>query len=63
MKMNTNETSIELLGHRLDLVRGILAKPDLSAWALQHWTTTEGSLQRQWNFLIAETFKLDYVSC
>jgi hypothetical protein len=55
MKMNTNETSIELLGHRLDLVRGILAKPDLSDWALQHWTAVEKSLQRRWNFLITVT--------
>ena len=57
MKMNTNETSIELLGHRLDLIRGILAKPDLSDWALQHWTTTERRLQRQWDCLITVTFK------
>jgi len=55
MKMNINEASIELLGHRLDLVRGVLAKPDLSDWALQHWTAVEKSLQRQWNFLISAT--------
>jgi hypothetical protein len=55
MKMNTNEASIELLGHRLDLVRGVLARPDLSDWALQHWTAVEKNLQRQWDFLISAT--------
>jgi hypothetical protein len=57
MKVNTNEASIELLGHRLDLVRKVLANPELSDWALQHWTLTERSLQRQWDFLITVTFK------
>lgn len=46
----------DLLGHRLDSVRKLLAG-DLSPWAKGYWTTVERALVRAWK---RQILTLDY---
>jgi hypothetical protein len=39
---------LEVLGSRLDNVRALLNRTDLSGWARTYWASVERSLQRKW---------------
>ena len=48
MNTYTNDDPMEVLGSRLDSVRALLTRTDLSAWAQTYWAGVERSLQRKW---------------
>jgi hypothetical protein len=53
---------LEVLGSRLDNVRALLNRTDLSGWARTYWASVEHSLQRKWT---ASTLNITgrHVSC
>ena len=46
--------TVDAIANRLDTVRELLGRDDLSAWARKYWTAVEGHLVRRWQIVTKE---------